>query len=423
MGEAETRVVELDHSLPGGGVEGLDDGLTVPVCLDHELDRRAGERRGEEDDVARIGREPGEATAEELVQALGDGQGLAGGRPGARADELAPQLQREERVARRRLLNTDELRPRQIEADPLSQQVVERPQAQRADRESREPIRRKRAIELHRDGRVGRRPHRREQADTLVTQAAERDLQHTGRRRVEPLEVVEREDDRLPLGEHLEDVEQGQPDGSRVRSNLPGLGQQERDLERAPPQLRERGCHLVEDRCEQVGEPRERQQRLGLHAPVQQDAAEPLLGFLDTCLPQDRLADPRLAGEDERGRAILDAGQKRLDRAELLLAADYLRRHGPRAILAESEPGYESSEATGTATASTIRSNGTSARLLASATAASEAPSNWQKHASSSGTMVEPRYRTCVPSARSSCVTWPSFPSRPTSRSWSRPGR
>ncbi len=32
MGEAETRVVELDHSLPGGGVERLDDGLTVPVC-------------------------------------------------------------------------------------------------------------------------------------------------------------------------------------------------------------------------------------------------------------------------------------------------------------------------------------------------------------------------------------------------------
>ncbi len=85
------------------------------------------------------------------------------------------------------------------------------------------------------DGRVGRRPHRREQADALVTQAPERDLQHAGRRRVEPLEVVEREDDRLPLGEHAEDVEHGQSDGSRVRSNLPGLCQEERDLERAPP--------------------------------------------------------------------------------------------------------------------------------------------------------------------------------------------
>ena len=31
------------------------------------------------------------------------------------------------------------------------------------------------------NGGLGSRPHRREQADTLVTQAAERDLQHTGR--------------------------------------------------------------------------------------------------------------------------------------------------------------------------------------------------------------------------------------------------
>ncbi len=107
MGEADARVVELDHALPGGSIEGLDDGLAVPVCLDHELDRRTGERGSEEDDVARIGRKPGEAAAEELVQALGNGQGPAGGRPGARADELAPELEREERVARRRLLDAD----------------------------------------------------------------------------------------------------------------------------------------------------------------------------------------------------------------------------------------------------------------------------------------------------------------------------
>ena len=124
-----------------------------------------------------------------------------------------------------------------------------------------------------------------------------------------------------------------------------------------------------------------------------QDAAEPLLGLLDTGLPQDRLADPRLAGEDERGRSTLDTREERLDRAELRFAADY-RRHGPRAILAHQASGYESSGETGTATAATIRSNGTPARTFASATAFSEAPSNWQKQASSPGTIVEPRYRT-----------------------------
>ena len=172
MGEAETRVVELDHSLPRGTVEGLHDGLTVPVRLDHELDRRAGERRCEEDDVARIGREPGEAAAQELVQALGHRQGLPGGRSGVRPDELAAELEREERVPCRRLLHPHELRPGQIETDPHPQEVMERPQAQRADREPSEPIRRESAIELDRNGCVRRRPHRREQADMLVTQAA-----------------------------------------------------------------------------------------------------------------------------------------------------------------------------------------------------------------------------------------------------------
>ena len=181
MSEAETRVVELHHSLPRGGIERLDDGLTMPVCLDHELDRRAGERRCEEDDVARVGREPGEATPEKLVQAVGHGQRPARGRPGARADELAPELECEERVARRRLLNPDELGPGQIETDSLPQQVVERPHAQWADREPLEPIRSENAIELDGDGCLGSRPHGREHADTLVPQAAESDLQDTGR--------------------------------------------------------------------------------------------------------------------------------------------------------------------------------------------------------------------------------------------------
>ena len=149
--------------------------------LDDELDRRAGERRCEEDDVARVRREPRQAAPEELVEALGHRQGPPGGRPGARPDELPPELECEERVARRRLLNPDELGPGQIETDSLPQQVVQRPHAQGADREPREPFRSESAIELDRNGCLGSRPHGREHADTLVPQAAERDLQDTGR--------------------------------------------------------------------------------------------------------------------------------------------------------------------------------------------------------------------------------------------------
>ena len=44
--------------------------------------------------------------------------------------------------------------------------------------------------------------------------------------------------------------------------------------------------------------------------------------LLDARLPEDRLADPGLAGEDERAGALLDLGEERLDRAELLVAPD-----------------------------------------------------------------------------------------------------
>jgi hypothetical protein len=60
---------------------------------------------------------------------------------------------------------------------------------------------------------------------------------------------------------------------------------------------------------------------------VHEDAARTAPGFLDTRLPQNRLADARLAGEDESSWSALDASEERLDRAELFLAPDDIRRH------------------------------------------------------------------------------------------------
>ena len=59
---------------------------------------------------------------------------------------------------------------------------------------------------------------------------------------------------------------------------------------------------------------------LGLDPAAGQDTATALLCLLDARLPEDRLADPRLAGEDECGRASFDLGDESSDRAELLFA-------------------------------------------------------------------------------------------------------
>ena len=139
------------------------------------------------------------------------------------------------------------------------------------------------------------------------------------------MQVVERDDHRAALGKRPQDVEQREPDRVRVGRLLSRLGEQERHLERAPPQRRQRGRHLVEDRGEQIGEPGEGERGFGLDAAVKEDAREALRCLLDAGLPEDRLADPRLAGEDKRVGAVADSIQERLDRAELLLPPDDLR--------------------------------------------------------------------------------------------------
>jgi len=83
---------------------------------------------------------------------------------------------------------------------------------------------------------------------------------------------------------------------------------------------------LLEHVAQQLREPRERQRGFRLDTAARQDGGS-ATSLSDACLPQDRLADARLAGEEERGRTLLDASEECLDRAELFLAPDDLRRH------------------------------------------------------------------------------------------------
>ena len=89
----------------------------------------------------------------------------------------------------------------------------------------------------------------------------------------------------------------------------------------------ERGNTSPSNGNEEIGEPAEGKQGLGLDAAVDQNTAESLFGLLDTGLPEDRLADPRLSGEHKRRRAALDVAQERLDRGKLLVAPDDLPGH------------------------------------------------------------------------------------------------
>ena len=201
MCEANGGVVELDHSFVGAGLECRDDPLAISVRGRDQIDRRSSERCYLKQDIEGLAGQPGEAAAEQVLQGLGHRQGSAGDRARVRAYELAPQLQREEGIARRRLLHPGELGARQVEAESLLEQPMHRGQTERADRDPLEPSVRERALELERLRELRGLSQGREETDRLVVQASKRDLDRTRRRRVEPLHVVEGDKDRLLLGQ------------------------------------------------------------------------------------------------------------------------------------------------------------------------------------------------------------------------------
>ena len=116
---------------------------------------------------------------------------------------------------------------------------------------------------------------------------------------------------------------------ARIGRAVAGLGQQQSDLERPAAQRRKRGGHLVEHGRHEVGEPGERQRslrprRCGARAPAR--SAAPLRAR--RAPTGSSSPDPGGACQDEGRRAVPDVGEERLQRPQLLVAADDpWRRH------------------------------------------------------------------------------------------------
>ena len=73
---------------------------------------------------------------------------------------------------------------------------------------------------------------------------------------------------------------------------------------------------------------------LGFRASMKEDTLCALLGRLDARLPEDRLADPRLAGKHQSARALPDVVEERSDRTKLIVTTDERSRsHNPARIV------------------------------------------------------------------------------------------
>ena len=265
------------------------------VAVDPEAPARAPDQRGVADRLGggrqqqalRIARQRLHAPHEALLDAVPH-------RPRVQQPEPARQLRRR-RPAR-------QLQQRERVAVGLGDQPVAHPVIQPAGNAGRQQLPRvgvgerpdgqlrqvgQRALLL---GRADGEDHR----DPLRQQAPPDERQRLGGGLVEPLRVIEYADQRSVLGDLGQQAERRQRHEKALRRRA--VLQTERDLQRVPLRARQ-ASELTEHRRAQLVQPGERKLHLGLDARGAGDATA--LRVLEHVLEQRRLADPRLAAQDQ----------------------------------------------------------------------------------------------------------------------------
>src|SRR5581483_10153542 len=110
----------------------------------------------------------------------------------AARDELATDLEREQRVAERRVRDAVEEVPRRVEPEPGGEELAERAPAERADLDALDrPL-----LEHPPEGGGNRGPPRHEEGDGLLLEPARREGERVGGGSVEPLQIVDRDEHR-----------------------------------------------------------------------------------------------------------------------------------------------------------------------------------------------------------------------------------
>jgi hypothetical protein len=232
-------------------------------------------------------------------------------------------LQRKQGIAVGRLRHAHEHRPRQRPAELGLDDLVEGRDVQGTDTNPDDPVVRQRPLQAQPVGvRVtgpagGQDPHPR------GLKPPHGKVQHAGRWRVQPLQVVDRDQERLVRCQ----LQQGAADRRRQRAwvarRAVGVAAQQRDLQRLPLRRRQAREEIVGKPGQQVGERRQRQLGLALGGAAAQDGVVACRGTLGGGLPQRGLADARAALQHQRRRARRHAVEETLDGCKLAVAAEH----------------------------------------------------------------------------------------------------
>ena len=323
MREANRAVLALDDVRGNGRFEGLDRDAGP---AEQRLRRRA-ERGGERERPAGGCRKCGDPRADELLERLGDRERLQRVDVGV---EDAGELEREERIAARPLVDAKQRLAREGRAEPVAQESVESTGAQRSDGHSPDAIAGKLLLDPRRR-RLVTEPAREQQEHSIRIHPAQRKGKCAGGRRVEPLHVVHGDENGVAFAEKLEEAAHRDGERTAIDGFVRSLVEEQRDLERAPPRRCQSG-QKVDGFLEQIAEPRVSKTALGFGRSRHEHAHASRTSARDAGEPERGLADSRLALEDERGCALFRCADEGVDGGELLIPADDLRRHLPSSV-------------------------------------------------------------------------------------------
>ena len=289
-----TCAATAGSSAPGGDAHPLEE----------RLRRRPQRRRQRQRLVGRRG-QPGEPRAEELVEPLRHRQRLE--RVDVRV-ERAGQLQCEERIPARPLVDAEQRLASERPPQAVVQEPMERADAERTDRQPLQALRCERLLELRRLGPVGEPPG--EQHEHRARgEPSQGERECAGRGCIEPLHVVDGEQHGLPLAEQVQRIADRHGQGALIDGSVRGLLPEQRDLERASPRPRDQGSDVGEGVLQQIAQPCVREAALGFRRARREDAQPTGARMFDSRQPEQRLADSGLALEHERSNPMPRPGR------------------------------------------------------------------------------------------------------------------
>ncbi len=260
----EQRMSEPDHA-----VRALDhlrsdrrsERLLVDSGRVHDLERGGAGHSHDEQCLPRLLRQRAQPLADEVLERVGYRQRLRGIERRPRV-ERPRQLEREEGIAARCIVQPQQGRTWESESEPVTDETLDRADAERPDGQSLDRPGKRRLERRRRLAAAGE-----EDPDRLAVEPPQRERERIRRRGIEPLDVVDREQQRAAGGQR--DAARRAPPTATARGSAETTAlplEQERRRERSPARRGELRQHLGGGFRQEVAEPGMGETLLGARA-------------------------------------------------------------------------------------------------------------------------------------------------------------